>query len=122
MATALAHQGDHRLHVVADGGIAYRLGRGPAGGVPRKLGLILAGDDPLAVDIVVAKLIGISPMKISQIRAAINNNMGASTNIKLIGIPLDSVKTKFRNPISPIQLLIDYLVNFGKRVGADQVV
>lgn len=45
-----------RLTVV-DGVIGME-GNGPANGVPRELGLILAGDDPAAVDAVIARMLG----------------------------------------------------------------
>ncbi len=45
-----------RLTVV-DGVIGME-GNGPANGIPRELGVILAGDDPAAVDTVIARMLG----------------------------------------------------------------
>lgn len=54
--------------VVADGIIAME-GNGPLNGTPRALGQIILADDPVAADATCARLMGLDPDKVVQIRA-----------------------------------------------------
>ena len=51
-------------------GILGLEGDGPAGGTPRQLGLLLAGEDPLTVDLAVCGLMGLDPMRVPYLAAA----------------------------------------------------
>ncbi|BFJ86211.1 DUF362 domain-containing protein [Ruthenibacterium sp. TH_2024_36131] len=54
---------------VVDGVLAME-GDGPAGGVPRQLGLILGGEDPYAIDLTVCGMMGLDPMAVPYLKAA----------------------------------------------------
>ncbi|MCE5295510.1 MAG: DUF362 domain-containing protein [Euryarchaeota archaeon] len=50
-------------------------GGGPYSGSPRKIGAVLASDSYAAIDVVAAKLIGIEPMDVPTIRAAVERGV-----------------------------------------------
>lgn len=54
---------------VVDGVLAME-GNGPAGGVPRPLGLILGGENPYAIDLTVCGMMGLAPMAVPYLKAA----------------------------------------------------
>lgn len=55
--------------VIADGVLAME-GDGPAGGVPRALGLVLGGEDPYTLDLAVCRLMGLAPERVPYLAAA----------------------------------------------------
>lgn len=55
--------------VIADGVLAME-GDGPAGGTPRRLGLVLGSDDPYALDLAVCRLMGLEAMCVPYLAAA----------------------------------------------------
>ena len=57
-----------RLHLVD--AVTCMEGNGPTAGTPRHMGLVLAGDDPYALDDVCARLIGLSPETVLTQQAA----------------------------------------------------
>lgn len=67
--------------VIADGIIAME-GNGPLNGTPRALGQIVLADDPVAADATCARLMGLDPDKIVQIRAA-EQFLGNSSNERI---------------------------------------
>jgi len=54
------------------------------GKYPKKMGLILAGDDALATDFVVAKILGFNPRRIEYLRLAEKEKVGEVDDIKLM--------------------------------------
>jgi len=64
---------------VVDGVIA--LGKNPI-----KMGLVLAGEDQLAVDFVAAKIMGYNPRRIKHLMLAEKEGVGICTNLKIIGV------------------------------------
>ncbi len=58
-----------RLYLV-DGVVAME-GNGPTAGIPRPMGVLLAGTDCHALDMVCCKLIGLDPMTVPTLRAAV---------------------------------------------------
>jgi len=54
------------------------------GKYPKKMGLILAGDDALATDFVVAKILGFNPRAIGHLKLAEKENVGDVNNTELI--------------------------------------
>jgi uncharacterized protein (DUF362 family)/Pyruvate/2-oxoacid:ferredoxin oxidoreductase delta subunit len=71
-------------------------GNGPGSGDPRSLGLILAGQDAISLDVVSGIILGLSPMQIPVIRAARETGTGESRVecIKVLGESIDDVKVK----------------------------
>lgn len=63
-------------------------GAGPANGTTRKVGKIIAGADPFAVDIAQATIMGYDPMKLPIIACGIENNLTDISKIEDIEYPL----------------------------------
>jgi len=81
-------------------GIVAMHGDGPSGGDPYEAGLLLVGDDALAVDMVAAGLAGWDPMTMPPVRAAAEWGLttGKLTDIELLGEPLESVQLEGFRP------------------------
>jgi len=76
-------------------------GNGPGSGDPRTLGLIIAGRDPVAVDVVCGDVVGVAPDALPVVRAAFAAGFGESRleNIRIQGESLSEVRVKqFRLP------------------------
>jgi uncharacterized protein (DUF362 family)/Pyruvate/2-oxoacid:ferredoxin oxidoreductase delta subunit len=87
------------LHIV-DGVIGME-GDGPTGGDPRQVGVILAGTSAVAVDYVLCRVLGIEPLDVPVIRAAIERGWleEHGENITTLGESLESVRvTDFKKP------------------------
>jgi len=57
-------------------------GAGPANGTPRAVGKIIAGDNPFAVDIAEAIIMGYDPMKMPIIQCALENKVAKLSSIE----------------------------------------
>ena len=76
-------------------------GNGPGSGDPRQIGVIIAGQDPVAVDVVSSKALGVAPEKLPIIRAAAAAGYGETRldRIRILGASLLSVEVgHFRLP------------------------
>lgn len=76
-------------------------GNGPGSGDPIKLGLLLAGVNPVAIDVIAGRLAGIPGDMLPIEREAISMGLHGSLidDITLCGIPFESIPvTKFRLP------------------------
>ena len=74
-------------------------GDGPQAGSPRKVGVILAGSDPAAVDTVLARLIGMDPLEIGSIRSAAARGLIDPTAVRTVGDdPADLAVPDFKKP------------------------
>lgn len=69
-------------------------GNGPSGGDPRNVGLILAGVDTVALDLVAARVAGIDPLKVLTIRAAVRrgDTTGRLADVGVLGESVEDVK------------------------------
>lgn len=69
-------------------------------GKPRPLGLVLAGEDGVAVDAVCARLIGLDPLEVKHLRLAHDRGIGIADlgQIEVVGERLDDVATIFERP------------------------
>lgn len=56
-------------------GIVGMEGEGPSGGRPRKIGALIGGKNPHAVDAVAAKIIGLKPQQVSTLAAAMQRDL-----------------------------------------------
>lgn len=72
-------------------------GRGPVNGTPKKLGLIIAGDNQVAVDAVCCRIMGINPRIISYIKLAEKAGLGSTRHINTIGFKREYIN-KFDLP------------------------
>ena len=80
---------------VIDGFVAME-GRGPTGGDPVKMDLIIAGKDVVATDATCARVMGLDPHEISHIRTAAEKGLGNIDNIEILGTKLEDVKRNFK--------------------------
>lgn len=80
---------------VIDGFIAME-GRGPSGGTPVKMDLIIAGKDVVATDATAARVMGFEPMEISHIRRAHEKGLGNIDDIEVLGSKLEDVARVFK--------------------------
>lgn len=82
---------------IMDGVIGME-GDGPAGGEPRKIGLILAAKVPLALDYIMAKIAGVAPLAVPVLAGAVKQGF-KSEEVMTVGEPLEEVLLKdFRVP------------------------
>jgi uncharacterized protein (DUF362 family)/Pyruvate/2-oxoacid:ferredoxin oxidoreductase delta subunit len=82
-----------RLHVM-DGIWAMEGDKGPRSGNPRRVGLLIAGTDGIAVDAVATSIVGIEPDSIptTRIGHAERKGIGRIEEIRLVGDPLQEVR------------------------------
>ncbi len=97
---ALFGEGRRILHLVD--GIIGMEGEGPGtGGTPRRLEMVLAGTDAVAVDRIVAHLIGLDASKIVTISSAVKRGLGTGNleDIEIAGHSLEEMAVRdFRPP------------------------
>jgi uncharacterized protein (DUF362 family) len=81
--------------VIADGIVAME-GNGPIQGKPKSCGVLVLGDDPVAVDSTCARLAGLNPAKIKHLQLA-SQFLGNSEENRIlqIGEPLSQVISPF---------------------------
>lgn len=76
-------------------------GNGPGSGDPRPIGVVIAGPDPVAVDVVASKLVGVPPDRVPILRAALAAGIGETRldRIAVVGEALSDVTVgQFRLP------------------------
>lgn len=75
-------------------GIVAMEGNGPRNGTPRKIGVLIAGCDGVAVDTVACSVVGIDPLSVPTIRAARSRGIGFSNieEIEVIGAKISDVQ------------------------------
>jgi len=78
-----------RLHIMD--AIEAMEGNGPQSGTPKKLGTILVSTDPVALDTVACRLIGLDPAHVPTIAAGVKTGLGTSSwdEITLVGDPIE---------------------------------
>ncbi len=89
----VAHLVQPRLSIV-DGMLAME-GMGPgAGGTPRWLGLLLAGADPIAVDVACCRIAGIDPEAVPVLAGARKRGWwsGRAADIDTVGLPVKELR------------------------------
>ncbi|MFQ6054090.1 MAG: DUF362 domain-containing protein, partial [Candidatus Bathyarchaeia archaeon] len=91
-------RGHVRLNVV-DSVIAME-GDGPTTGDPVDLGLIIAGGDAVAVDLVASAIMGWDPMEVGTNLIAAERGLGPASldEVEVVGTPLQEVIHPFRKP------------------------
>lgn len=105
-------------------GIVAMEGEGPASGGLRRLGVVLASQDAVAVDAVVAKMVGLNPMDIYTTRYCDERGLGVGKldNIKVVGESLKSAAVPdFRVPVSATNLVIQRMPGFLPRLVTRQL-
>ena len=79
-----------------------------SGKTPKKIGVIMAGDDALATDLVAAEAIGYKPSRIPYLKLAMKEKIGKTDSINLITNPntLENIKKEFPAPNYLLQRLL----------------
>lgn len=74
-------------------GVVGMEGNGPAAGRPRETGLMLAADDCLAMDAVIARIVGLQPDDLDVVRLGRERGLGVGRleEISIRGVPLEEV-------------------------------
>jgi uncharacterized protein (DUF362 family) len=87
-----------KLHIV-DAVVAME-GEGPTSGDPIELGLIIAGDDAVAVDFVASSLMDWDPMDVGTNYLAAKRGLGPNCidDVEIVGESLNGVKKRFKKP------------------------
>jgi uncharacterized protein (DUF362 family)/Pyruvate/2-oxoacid:ferredoxin oxidoreductase delta subunit len=77
-------------------GIVGMEGDGPSGGTPRAVNVVMAGEDPVAIDSCIARIMGLDPMKMVLIKEAYEAGLGEfdTSKIEVVGDILDSFIVK----------------------------
>ena len=88
---------------------------------PRKLGLVMAGKDPVAFDTVASEIAGINPKTIKYLQLASKESLG-NKSFSLKGVPISYFKSKYpkKNMEKQMMSLAYRVVNqigLGKRLG-----
>jgi uncharacterized protein (DUF362 family) len=82
--------------IVVDGIIAMEGCKGPTDGIPVKMNTLLFGRDPVAIDHLVARIMGINPGRVDYIRAAEKSGIG-TTRYRVEGAALQDISRRFKN-------------------------
>jgi len=85
-------------HVV-DAHVAME-GEGPTAGDPVQLGLVIAGGDAAAVDLVSSAVMGWDPMDVGTSYLAAERGLGPGSldDVEVVGEPIEAVKRRFKKP------------------------
>ncbi len=79
-------------------GIVGMEGNGPIQGVPKAVGILVAGADPVAVDATCCRIMRIDPRQIAYLRLAGGAAALAESRIRQTGLPIATVATRFELP------------------------
>lgn len=79
-------------------GIVAMEGKGPTFGTPKKMNLLIIGNDPVATDAVAARIMGFDPHEVPHLWTVAQRGLGEieSKYIHLIGESIERVKSPFR--------------------------
>jgi len=94
-----------------------------SGAQPRKLGLVMASTDPVAMDVAAAKIAGENPNRIKYIQLAEKEGLGNTSFIPK-GMPLDYFKKRYPKKTIQKKLIgkaynLAIQMRFGKRLGLE---
>lgn len=86
-------------HVIVVDGIVGMEGRGPVCGIPVKMNALIFGKDVVAVDHLIARLIGVNPKKVKYLVDAQKRGLG-SIDYQIVGASFEETKRQFNCPPS----------------------
>lgn len=81
--------------VVVDGIVAMEGNKGPTDGIPIKMNTIILGQDPVAVDHLVARTMGINPDNVRYLVEAKKRGLGR-VDYDIVGTSIEEARMKFR--------------------------
>jgi uncharacterized protein (DUF362 family) len=93
------HAAYPRQFAIVDGIVGME-GNGPIQGVPKHVGVLVAGSDPVSVDATCCRIMQIDPYKVGYLRLALGESQSHMTedNIRQIGESIQAVATPFELP------------------------
>ncbi len=89
-------------------GVVGMEGNGPSAGIPRKVGVVIAGRDPVSCDVVGSSIIGFNPLQICTTKAAVRRRVGIGNidDIEVLGVPISEAKVEdFLHPLTGFLLI-----------------
>lgn len=99
---------------IVDGVMAME-GDGPSAGIVRKMSLIMAGEDAVAIDSCIANIIGLEPMDVLVTKEAYKMGLGEAdlSKIEIVGDPMEDFVTKdFKLPqTTPLKFMPKSVIN-----------
>jgi len=89
-----------RSNLIIVDGLVGMEGDGPIKGLPVNMNIVVAGNNPVAVDSVICRIIGVNPKNITHIDMAKKAALGQIdiNSMELLGEELEDVKRKFALP------------------------
>ncbi|MFC1956336.1 DUF362 domain-containing protein [Chloroflexota bacterium] len=97
---------------------------GPSSGNPRKLGIIIASKDTVALDTVATKIIGLDPASICTTRYSRDRGLGVGNlqDIEVVGEKIEAVASPdFKLPASYYRLIVSNLPSFLSKILLSQM-
>ncbi|MGD0231914.1 MAG: DUF362 domain-containing protein [Syntrophorhabdales bacterium] len=87
-----------KLHIID--GLIGQEGFGPVAGTPKTMNLLIGGTNPVAVDAVTMRIMGLDPVTSPPVRLAYMQGLGPvePENISIIGPSIDEVMSPFEQP------------------------
>lgn len=82
-----------------------------AGHSTKKMGLIMTGTDPVAVDFTAAKILGVDPLRVGHLQLATKEKIGSVNDIALLGENIDNIRALFPRPPPPLSKSTWFLIN-----------
>ncbi|AGB40360.1 hypothetical protein Halha_0358 [Halobacteroides halobius DSM 5150] len=85
------------------------VGTGPSNGKPVNADLVVTGTDPVATDVVGARLLGFRQQAIQYLHTLIREQVGEGelNNMNLLGMPLNQAEKKFSKAAYDYQIVVD---------------
>lgn len=85
------------------------IGTGPSNGKPVNADLVVAGTDPVATDVIGARLLGFRQQAVHYLHNLIRSEVGEGDvkNINLKGMPLDQAEKKFSQAAYDYEIILD---------------
>ncbi len=97
---------EHKLKLNIMDAVIGMEGEGPSAGKPKKVGLILASRNAIALDIVAAKLMGFKASEIWAIKEAVDRKLYPNFKVKIVGDFKKIQNLKFKKPIPERRTLV----------------
>lgn len=90
-------------------GCPAMIGTGPTGGKPVQTGIVVAGTDPVAVDVIGARLVGFRPQAVGYLHRLIRQGYGQGDlrQVNLRGIRLDDAEAAFSQAAYGMPIVLD---------------
>jgi len=88
---------------------------GPVSGTPKQMNLLIGGTNPVAIDAVTMKIMGLEPLSSPPVFIAYMQGMGPveEEKINIVGASIEDVKSPFKQPVIDISGGKDFFVHDG---------